>query len=436
MRDVLGRSSTVGAELRGAVATFLTMVYILFANPSILAAAGVPTGPAVVGSAAAAAICSIAMGVGANFPIALASGMGLNAVVAYQVAPVAGSWQTAMGLIVLDGLVAAVLVVLGLREAIMQAIPRDLRRAIGVGIGLFIAFIGLVNAKMVVVPPGTLATLSKVPNAVMPPVTFGSLHSPEPLVALLGLAVTSALLARGVTGAIVIGIVAATVLALPLGVATLPTGGWLSLPRFDTVGQADILGALSMNVLPLLLPILMVDFFDTIGTATAIADAAELHDAEGRIPAIRRVLLIDSLSAAVGGFFGVSSVTSYIESAAGVSEGARTGVHSIGVGILFALAIFAAPIVGIVPAAATASALIAVGFLLCQQITRMDFRAYDTAIPAFILLITIPLTYSISHGIGYGFVSFVLIKLLTGRWRDVHPLMCATAVAFGVYFAM
>jgi AGZA family xanthine/uracil permease-like MFS transporter len=436
IRDLCGRQSTVATELRGAVATFLTMAYILFANPSILAAAGVPTGPAVVATAAAAAICSIAMGAGANFPIALASGMGLNAIVAYQVAPIAGSWQTAMGLIVLDGLVAAALVVLGLREAIMHAIPRDLRRAIGVGIGLFIAFIGLVNAKMVVVPAGTLATLATAPHAVMPPVTFGSLRSPEPLVALLGLLVTSALLARRVTGAIVIGIGAATLLALPLGVASLPSGAWLSLPHFDTVGQADVIGALSFKVLPLLLPILMVDFFDTIGTATAIADAAELHDAEGRIPGVRRVLLIDSLSAAVGGFFGVSSVTSYIESAAGVSEGARTGLHSIGVGVLFALAIFAAPIAGIVPAAATASALVAVGFLMCQQITRIDFRAYDTAIPAFILLLTIPLTYSISHGIGYGFVSFVLIKVLTGRWRDVHPLMGATALMFGVYFFM
>jgi adenine/guanine/hypoxanthine permease len=434
--DLRGRPSTVTTELRGAVATFLTMAYILFANPAILAAAGVPTGPAIAATAAAAAVCSIAMGLGANFPMALASGMGLNAVVAFQIAPVAGSWQTAMGVIMLDGLVAAALVLLGLREAVMRAIPRDLRRAIGVGIGLFIAFIGLVNAKLVVVPAGTLATLAQTPTATMPPVTFGTLHTPEPLIALAGLVVTSALLARRVSGAIVIGIVFATLLAVPLGIAKLPADSWLALPDFSTVGQADVLGALSWRLLPLLLAVLMVDFFDTIGTATAVAEAAELHDADGHIPRVRRILLIDSLSAAVGGFFGVSSVTSYIESGAGVTEGARTGLHSIGVGVLFALAIFAAPIAAIVPAAATASALVAVGCLMCQQITRIDFRALDTAIPAFILLITIPFTYSISHGIGYGFVTFVAIKVLTGRWRDVHPLMYATAGAFGVYFVV
>lgn len=431
--EIEARGTTVATELRGAATTFLTMAYILVANPSILSAAGVPFAPAVSATAAAAAVCSILMGVIANFPIALASGMGLNAIVAYQVAPGVGSWRTAMGLIVLDGAVILVLVVLGLREAVMRAIPRDLRRAIGVGIGLFIAFLGLVNARLVLVPGGSVAALAKDPHATVPPVTSGSLHAPEAAVALAGLVVIAFLMSRRVTGAIVIGIVASTLLALALGITSLPHGAWLSLPRFDTVLQADVRGALAPGALALLLPIMMVDFFDTIGTATAIAEEAGLQDEDGRIPGLRAVLAVDSLSASIGGLLGVSSVTSYVESAAGVAEGARTGLHSVAVGVLFLLAIFAAPVAGIVPAAATAPALIAVGFLMCAQISRIDFRQLDTAIPAFVLLVTIPFTYSIAHGIGYGFITFVAIRLLSGRFREVHPLMYGVAGAFLVY---
>jgi AGZA family xanthine/uracil permease-like MFS transporter len=430
------RGSSPAAEVRGAFATFLTMAYILFANPAILSAAGVPFAPAVAATAAAAAICSILMGVVANFPLALASGMGLNAIIAYQVAPVAGSWQIAMGLVVLDGLVAFVLVMVGLREAVMNAIPRDLRRAIGVGIGLFIAFIGLVNAKLVIVPPGTLTALASDPTAVMPPVTHGSLRTPQAVVALVGLLITIALMARRITGAIVLGILASTVLALAIGAAALPNGSWVSVPSFATVGQADVLGAVRSSALPLLLPVLLVDFFDTIGTATAVADEAGLHDEHGEIPGVRRVLAVDSISAAIGGWLGVSSVTSYIESAAGVAEGARTGLHSVVVGLLFAIAIFLTPVFAIVPSAATAPALIAVGFLMCQQITRIEFRELETAIPAFVLLATIPFTYSISHGIGFGFIASVVIKVLSGKWRELHPLMYATAAAFGAYFVL
>lgn len=434
--DLAGRGSTPAAEVRGAVATFLTMSYILFANPAILSAAGIPFAPAVAATAAAAAVCSILMGLVANVPIALAAGMGLNAVVAYQITPAAGSWQVAMGLVVLDGLIAFLLVLAGLREAIMTAIPMDLRRAIGVGIGLFLAFIGLVNAKIVIVPPGTLAALSANPAAVMPPVTYGSFRALEPLVALAGLLITAVLVARRTTGAIVIGIIASTAFALVLGVTSLPEDGWIAVPSFETVGQADVLGALTSSALPLVLPLLLVDFFDTIGTITAVTDEAGLQDREGRIPGVRRVLAVDSISAAIGGFFGVSSVTSYIESAAGTAEGARTGLHTVVVGLLFAAAIFLTPVFAIVPGAATAPALIAVGFLMCQQITKIDFRQLDTAIPAFILLATIPFTYSISHGIGFGFIAFVVIKVATGRWREIRPLMYVAALLFAVYFSM
>jgi AGZA family xanthine/uracil permease-like MFS transporter len=429
------RGSTPAREIRGGFATFLTMAYILFANPAILAAAGVPLEPAIAATAAAAAVCSLLMGLVANFPLALAPGMGLNAVVAFQIAPVAGSWQVAMGLVVLDGLLVLALVVLGLREAVMHAIPADLRRAIGGGIGLFIALIGAVNARLVVVPEGTVAGLLRDPASVLPPVAAGPLHSPEAALALAGLVVIGIALVLEIRGAIVIGILAATGVALLLGIAKLPEGAWVGTPRFDTVGQADVAGALHLSLVPLLLSLVLVDFFDTLGSASAVAEEAGLQDDRGNIPGLRRILAVDAVSASIGGLFGASSATSYVESAAGVAEGARTGLHSIVVGLLFALAMFAAPVAGIVPAAATAPALIVVGFLMCHQITRIDFRKVETALPAFVLLVTIPFTYSISHGIGYGFITFVAIHLLSGRWRSVHPLMYAATAAFLAFLA-
>ncbi len=428
--------ATALREARGGLATFLTMAYILFANPAILSAAGVPPDAAVAATAAAAGLCSILMGLGANFPLALAPGMGLNAVVALQVAPAAGSWQAAMGLVVLDGLVVLLLVLLGLREAVMHAIPADLRRAIGAGIGIFIAFIGAVNARLVVVPEGTLAGLARDPGGILPPVAPGTLREPETALAVVGLIVIGAALARGLRGALVLGILLVSGLALALGITALPSGAWLGLPTFEIVGQADVRGALRLSLVPLLLSLVMVDFFDTLGTVSAVAETAELRDAQGRIPRLRRILALDAASASLGGLFGTSSVTSYVESAAGVAEGARTGLHSVVVGLLFLLAMFAAPAAAIVPAAATAPALIVVGFLMCQQITRIDFGKVDTALPAFVLLAAIPFTYSIAHGIGYGFLAFTAINVLTGRGREVHPLMYGVAGAFLGYLVM
>jgi AGZA family xanthine/uracil permease-like MFS transporter len=327
-----------------------------------------------------------------------------------------------MGLVVLDGIVVLLLVLTGLREAVLDAIPLDLRRAMGAGIGLFIAFIGLTGAGIVV--PGPEGG---------PPLTYGSVRAPEALVGIFGLILTAFLVARRVTGALVIGIMAGTLLALALGVARLPQA--ITPPSFEIALQADVAGALSLRLAPLLFALVMVDFFDTLGTATAIAEQAELQDGRGRIPRVRSVLAVDSVSASIGGLFGVSSVTSYIESAAGVAEGARTGLHSVFVGLMFLLAVFVAPIAGVVPAAATAPALILVGFLMLSQVARVDFRELDTAIPAFIILLTIPLTYSISHGIGYGFIAFALIKLLSRKARDVHPLMYGVAAAFAAWFA-
>ncbi|MHB1263481.1 MAG: NCS2 family permease [Gemmatimonadaceae bacterium] len=432
--DPTRRGSTLAAEVRGGIATFLTMAYILAANPAILSAAGVDPGAAAVGTAAAAAVACLLMGVVADFPLALAPGMGLNAVLAFQIAPAVGSWEAAMGLVVLDGILVLVLVLLGMREAVMRAIPHDLRLAIGVGIGLFIAFIGAVNAKLVVVPAGTIAALAANPMTTVPPVTYGSLRAPEAVIALAGTCLVAVLMVRRIRGAILLGIAASAIGAFALGVASLPPGGWVALPRFGTFGHVDLRAALTLGALPLLLPLMLVDFFDTIGTATAIAEEGQLEDAEGRIPGIRRVLAIDALGASIGGLFGVSSVTSYIESAAGVAEGARTGLHSVVVGVLFAAAMFVAPLAAAVPAAATAPALIVVGFLMVGQVTRIDFRRLETGLPAFVLLVTIPFTYSISHGIGFGFITYVIVQLLSGGWRRIHPLMAITAAIFVGYF--
>jgi AGZA family xanthine/uracil permease-like MFS transporter len=375
-------------------------------------------------TAIAAGVCCIGMGLYANFPLALASGMGLNAVVAFTVATQTGSWHAAMGLVVLDGMLILVLVLLGLREAVMEAIPRELRLAIGAGIGLFIAFIGLKNAGLVVADKITL-------------VTFGPLSTPGVWVALAGLFITAMLLVLRIPGAFVIGIAVATSVALVLKVTTFPQGAWVSLPDLTAAFHPDVRAVLHWKFIPLLLSITMVDFFDTLGTVTAIAEEAGLIDERtGRLPGMRRILIIDSISASVGGLMGASSVTSYIESASGVAEGARTGLHSVSVGLLFLLAAFAAPLATLVPAQAVAPALILVGFLMMAPVTRIDFEKPATAIPAFITLLTIPLTFSIAHGIGYGLVAYVAIHVLTLRFRAVHPLMYVIAAAFVAYFLL
>ena len=426
MFHLAARQTTIAREVRGALATFLTMAYILFANPTILAAAGVPFEGAAAATAAAAGLCCLLMGVVANAPIALAPGMGLNAVVAFQLASATGSWQAAMGLVVVEGFVVLALVVLGVREGVMDAIPLDLRRAIGVGIGLFIAFIGAVNARLVIVPAGTVATLSAHPGS--RPATRDVRLTP------------CARAAHRVDWTHRDGDLGRTsrqrrAAARRHGGDDRGVGCRRRSRARGAVGRVSLSStpcsrrtserALRLSALPLILSLVMVDFFDTIGTVTAIGEAAQLNDAQGRFPRLRAVLAIDAISASIGGAFGASSVTSYIESAAGVSEGARTGLHTTIVGLLFLVAMFAAPLVAIVPASATAPALITVGFLMTQQVTRIDFHHFDTALPAFLTLLLIPLTWSIAHGIGYGFLDARRHQAGEGaRSRRASALVC------------
>ncbi len=428
------RKSSVAREFKGALCTFLTMSYILFANPAILSAAGMPFAATAAATALAAGVCCILMGLFTNFPLALASGMGLNSVVAFQLTEATGSWQTAMGLVFWDGVAVTLLVVSGFREAVLQAIPRDLKLAIGAGIGLFIALIGLVASKLVVVPAGTLSVLLKNPEAALPPVTFGSYHSAPVLVTVVGLLITIVLMIRKVPAAILIGIISSSLLALILKIPTASSA--LAWPDWSTLFRADISGAMKLSLLPLLLPLILVDFFDTLGTVTAISEQSGIHDTKGKIPRLRRILLLDGLSASIGGLLGASSVTAYIESAAGVAEGARTGLHSVFVGLFFLLAIVAAPLAGFVPACATAPALILVGFLMAAQLKEINFQDYHVGIPAFLTLVTIPLTYSIAHGIGNGIICYVFLHLVTGEPKKIHPFLGFCALLFLAYFIL
>jgi AGZA family xanthine/uracil permease-like MFS transporter len=418
--------TTVAREIAAGFVTFMAMAYIIFVNPGILSGAmDKQLFPALtVATCIAAGITTICMGLFTNYPLALASGMGLNAVLAFTViVGMKQSWQVAMGIIVIEGIVVSILVLTNIREWVMDAIPLDLKRAIGVGIGLFIALIGLKNANIVVASQSTLVTFGKI--------------GVDNLIAVFGLAVMAILMAKRVKGAILIGIIAATLVALLTGQAKMPTA-WVSGIKpeyFQTFFACDIKGALNWGLTLTIFAILITDFFDTMGTVVAVGEEAGFVGKDGKIPRLKRVLLVDSLAAIVGGLCGCSSVTTYVESAAGVGEGGRTGLTSVVTGILFLLAVIFTPIVGIVPSCATAPALIVVGYLMLTVVKTIKWDDFTTAFPAFLTMLMIPFTYNISNGIGYGFIAYVLIKLFTGKAKEIHPLMYIVALLFGIYFA-
>jgi len=422
------RGTSVGTEIRAGITTFLVMAYIIFVNADILGAAGLDPGAVAAGTALVAGLLSIAMGVFSNYPIALAAGLGINGAVAFGLVLGDGlSPAGAMGVIVLEGLVVLVLVLVGFRQAIMEAVPMALKRAIGVGIGLFILFIGFVNGGLIAqIPEGP------VPVQFLFPDTRGA------AVTLIGLAITVLLYSRRVKGALILSILITTVIAHLMGVASLPDT-WTATPSFATLGQFDLGEVFSaLGVVAALLTIfafMLTDFFDTMGTATAIVEQADLVDEDGRIPNIGPLLIVDSAGAAIGGLAGVSSNTSYIESAAGVAEGGRTGLTSVTVGVLFLLAIFLSPLAGLVPSQATAPVLILVGFLMCSLIKDIDFDDIEEGLPALLTMILMPLTYSITVGIGAGFVMYVLVKIFRGKATEVRPLLWIVAAAFVVFFA-
>jgi AGZA family xanthine/uracil permease-like MFS transporter len=427
------RGTDVRTEVKAGVTTFMVMAYILFLNPNILsnmftdpAQAEAFKAPAAAATALVAGVLSIAMGVVANVPIALAAGLGINALVAFALVLGAGlTPQGAMGVIVIEGLIVLILVLVGLREAIMNAVPRSLKRAIAVGIGLFILFIGFFDGGLIAAGEGT-------------PVQFVFPTTPAAGVTLLGLLITIALFVRRVPAALLLSILITTVIAVAVGVQDLPQQ-FIATPRFDTLGQFDLGNVFShLGLLAAALTIfsfMLTDFFDTMGTATAISDQAGLTDENGRVPNTGRLLAVDSVAAIAGGAAGISSNTSYIESAAGVAEGGRTGLTSVVVGLLFLASILLTPLATLVPFAATAPVLIVVGYLMVTNLRDIDFSDVEEGLPALFALILMPLTFSITVGIGAGFIAYVLIKLVRGRARDVHPLLWLVAAAFVIYFA-
>ena len=418
------RGSSVGTEVRAGVTTFLVMMYILFVNAGILGDAGLDRAAVAAGTALVAGILTIAMGVFSNYPIAMAAGLGLNAAVAYGLTAQGLSIEGAMGVILWEGIIITVLVVLGLREAVMEAIPASLKYSIGVGIGLFILFIGLVNGGLVRSGGGTIVEFV-FPDTLAHGAT------------LIGLLIAVVLLARKVKGAMIITIVLTTVVALLLGVAEWPSdvAASVSLETFGKVHMGNVwveLGAL--GAILTIFTFMLTDFFDTMGTATAIVEQAELTDDEGRIPNLRSLLLVDSIGAAAGGLFGVSSNTSYIESSAGVAEGGKTGLTSVVTGVLFLIAIILSPLAALVPNQATAPVLILIGFLMVGLLKNIDFTDLEEGFPALLAVVLMPLTFSITVGIAAGFVVHTLIKIVKGKASQIHVLMWIVSIASLIYF--
>jgi AGZA family xanthine/uracil permease-like MFS transporter len=436
------RGTNFRTEVVAGLTTFMTMAYIVFVNPAILGTegTGLPVSGVFFATCVAAAVACIAMGLVANFPLALASGLGLNAIVTFTLILELGlTWQQAMAVVVVEGALVTVLVLTNLREAVLNAIPLSLKFAIGVGIGLFIAFIGLKNAGLVV------------PNAETY-VALGDLTQGPVLLAAFGLIVTLALVARGLRAGIIIGIFVTGIVGMVFGIVPLPEG--VVDFGFDTStiggGILAVPEVLRLSLLPVVFALFMTDFFDTMGTMFAVAEEGELIDEEGRVPRAKRILLVDGLAAVLGGATGASSVTSYIESGSGVAEGGRTGLTSVVVGLLFLLALPFSPLISVfggslpIPnpeggepllvSPVTAPALVVVGFLLMTSVTLIPWDSFDEAIPAFLTILTLPLTFNISYGIGFGFISYVLIKLSRGKADEVHPLLYVTATLFALAF--
>lgn len=455
------RNTSFRTELSAGITIFLTMAYIIFVNPAILAAAGVPFTAAATATALGAALMCIMMGLITNRPIALASGMGLNAMLTFSIIGFQQSnvpWQVGMAVIFAEGLLILLLVLSGFREAVMNAIPLNLKRAIGVGIGLFITVIGLNEGGLIRPAPITL-------------VAIGDLSQKYVWVTLIGLFAIVGFKSLRVHSFILCGMLTATVAALILGVANMPSAVIAPLDLrtffapFQTVnGSIALAQIFTPTLLTALFAIMMSDFFDTMGTVVAVGEQAGFVRQDGTVPGINRILAVDSVGASVGGLFGASSITTFVESASGVAQGGRTGLAPVVTGICFAIAAFFTPVMQMIGGGyklskmeqyvlfstsgfsvhpgdyymypITAGALIAVGFFMINIVREIDWDLFDEAFPAFLTIVGIPLTYSISHGIGLGFITYTVIKLMSGKWRELHALMYVVSVAFLIAFLL
>lgn len=415
--------TNIRTEVAAGVTTFLTMAYIIFVNPAILGEAGVPFAGALFATCLASAVGSLLMGLLANYPFALAPGMGLNAYFTYTVVKGLGhDWRVALGAVFLSGVVFLILTLARIRTLIVDAIPLTLKTSVAAGIGLFIAFIGLKNAGVVAASPATFVTL-------------GHITSKPVVLMLIGLLLTAALMSRGYKSAIIIGILAVTAAAIALGIAKPPTT-LVQKPDWQSAFlQLDIRGALSVGLLDIVFVFLFVDMFDTIGSLMGLGQQAGYLTADGKLPRVNRALLTDAIATIAGSLFGTSTVVTYIESATGVSEGGRTGLTAVVVAFLFLLATFFAPLAGAIPPIATAPALVLVGALMIRSVLSIKWDDLTEALPAFLTLLAMPLTFSIANGLALGFIFYALLKLLTGRAREASPMVYVLAVLFILRYA-
>lgn len=415
--------TTVRTEILAGLTTFLTMAYIIFVNPQILSTTGMDTGAVFVATCLAAALGTIAMGLYANYPIALAPGMGLNAYFAFAVVGGMGySWQVALGAVFLSGCIFLIISVLPIREWIVNSIPRSLKMAISAGIGFFLGIIALEESGIVVDHPATLVTL-------------GDPTSAPVLLAIGGFVVIMALDALKVTGAVILGILATTVVGILLGISSF-NGVFDTPPNpMPVLGQLDIGGALDAGLVAIIFVFFMVDLFDNTGTLIGVLHRAGMLTPEGKLPRIGKALVVDSTAAMAGAVLGTSTTTSYIESAAGIKAGGRTGLTAVTVGVLFLLSLFLAPLATSVPAYATAPALLYVACLMARGLIEMDWEDVTEYAPGVVMALVMPLTYSIATGIGVGFIVYALGKILSGRFGQLHPVVLLIAALFVVKFA-
>ena len=418
------RGSSFGTEVRAGTVTFLTMCYILFVNPDILGAAGMPVADVAIATALGAAVGSILMGLLTDFPFALAPGMGINAFFAFTVVLGMGlSWQQALGIVFIEGLLFMALSFLGAREAALRSIPMSIKMATMTGIGLFLALVGMEKCGLVVANPATL-------------VSMGDLHDPSLLLSLGGLLLIGALMRRGVKGGILIGVLGVTAIAWISGLSPMPQR-WVQLPSFptETVFAMDFTGILSMTSLVVILSFFFVDFFDTAGTLIGVGRLSGLLDDDGHLPGATRAFFADAAATTVGACLGSSPVTSFVESAAGVEEGGRTGLTAVVVGLFFLGSLFFTPVFIAVPGIATAPAIIVVGTMMMHGANDIPWGQLDESLPAFLIIVLMPFTYSITNGITIGIIAWVILKVLTGKWREVSPVMACLALLLCLYYA-
>ena len=428
--------TTVRTEIIAGITTFMTMAYILFLNPNILSATGMDKNAIFFATAIAAGFVTIAMGLVANFPIALAPGMGLNAFFAtVALAGVGMPWRVALGAVFISGLIFILLTVTKVRQILVVAVPHSLKVAITVGIGLFITIIGLKLSEIMAVSANVIPPTLEHLNATKGQsnllffewnIGLGSLKNPAMLLCLIGLAITSALMAMRVKGSLLIGIIVTTIIGIPMGVTKIAEGfSPFSLPDFSNLAvfELDIRGALSMGIWTVVFTFTFVELFDTFGTLVGTANKAGLIDKDGNSPKIGKAMLVDAFGVSFGALMGTSTVTAYVESAAGIGEGGRTGLTAVTTGILFLLALVLAPLATLIPNAATAPALIIVGLLMVSAIKEIDFEDFTEGLPAFMCIIMMPFTYSIANGVAAGIIFYTLLKVITGKAKNVHWMM-------------